>query len=118
MFERKQKSIELFGKNFILYERNAVDALSFAQFSVKNNSEDMQTYLYKALQIIVASLKMNYDNLPWYKYIEKRKLKRLLSYKHLIHHLSQQQIFEIAKDILDLEGLVPVDDEKKTSVKV
>jgi len=115
MFERKQKSIELFKKNFILYERNASDALAFATFATTNTTEDMQTYLYKALQIVVASLKLNYVNLKWYEFFQKRKIKKLLSYKHLVNNLSQQQIYNIAKDVLELEGLMTSDSgEKKT----
>jgi hypothetical protein len=62
-------------------------------------------------------LSYNYINLPWYKYFEKRKLKKLLSKKHLLKALSQQQIFSMAQDVFEIEGLIASDsNEKKTQI--
>jgi hypothetical protein len=115
MFERKNKTIKLFDREFILSERNASDVLVLANFSEKNQSNDLNTLIYKALEVCDASLSYNYINLPWYKYFEKRKLKKILSKKHLFKTLSQQQIFSMASDVFELEGLIASDSsEKKT----
>jgi len=116
MFERKNKTIELFGRKFILSERNASDVLVLANFSENNQTNNLNTLIYKALEVCNASLSYNYVNLPWYKFFEKRRLKKLLSSKNLLKTLSQQQIFSMAQDIFELEGLVVSADgsEKKT----
>lgn len=116
MFERKTRTLELFGKQLILSERNASDVLVLANFSDKNQGNDLNTLIYKGLEVCEAALSYNYVNLPWHKYFQKRKLKKLLSKKNLLKTLSQQQIFSLAQDVFELEGLVASDKSEKKTV--
>jgi len=113
MFERKQKNIELFGQKFILSERNASDVIILSDFSLTNTGKDLKTLLYKALEVVETSLKFNYSTLPWYKYLHKRQLKKLLSKKHLLNTLTTQQVFSLAQDVFEMEGLLVETGEKK-----
>jgi len=115
MFERKTKEIELFGRQLLLFERNASDVLSLADFSAKNPDTGIQIVVYKAIKIIQSSLSRNLDNCNWF---EKRKLKKLLSQKHLINNLSNQQIFSIAKEVLELDGLLVEENTEKKKKEV
>ena len=114
MFERKTKEINLFGRKFLLSERNASDAISLTDFSNKNPDNNITILVYKATSIIEASLRFNYLYLHWYEFFKKIKLKRLLSQKSLIENLSQQQIFSLAQEVLKLEGFDVGNGEKKT----
>ena len=117
MFERKSLEINLFDRSFFLYERSAGDVISLAEFSLQSTGNDIRTLVYKALDVVESSLKYNYIDLPWYKFFYKIKLRHLLSKKNLIKSISQQQIFAIAKSILEMEGLLngDVGEKKKTT---
>ena len=110
--KRKTTEIELLGRKFLLYERSAGDVIALSKFANENDGQTLEDIVYKSLQIIDASLVWNYHNLPWYKYFKKRNIQKLLSQKHLIKHLSSAEIFDLAEQVLILEGLVP---QKKSS---
>jgi hypothetical protein len=92
--------------------------LVLANFSEKNQGNDLNTLMYKALDVCETSLSYNYIHLPWYMFVKKYKLKKLLSNKNLRNNLSQQQIFSMAQDVFELEGLIASSgDEKKTQIQ-
>lgn len=116
MFERKNKTIELFGKQLILAERNASDVIALSEYAQKNDDESVSSVVYKAVSILEASLRINYINLKWYQFFKQLKLRALLSPKYLINNLPQQQIFDLAKEVLELEGLIASSNEDQKKI--
>ena len=104
---RKTTDIELFGLKLVMSERSAGDVIALSKFANENDEQTIENIIYKSLQIIDAALICNYKHLPWYMYFKKRKLQSLFSPKHLINNLSNAEIFDLAEQVLILEGLVP-----------
>lgn len=112
----KTEKIELFGKELILSERFARDVNKLFAFSKQKKEKNFTDILIEASIMVEDALKLNYVNLKWYQFWRKRNLKRMLSKEYLIANLSPSVIFDLAKRIYELEGIIPETDEKKTPV--
>jgi len=110
--ERKTKEVELFGKKVSLFERNAGDVISLSKYTTESDAKSLEFVVFVNTKIVEASLKLNYTELPWYKFHTRIKLQALLTLRNLLK-LPQSQIFSLAEQVLDLEGLL-VKTEKKT----
>src|SRR5574343_575269 len=103
--DRKTKSIELFGVKLLLSERTAGDLIALMKYDKSNkNDNQIEEALYQAVQDVADGLKINYESVKWDNFRSK-KYKKLLSTKNLINKLSQQQIFQLAEQVLELDGL-------------
>lgn len=126
---RNTKEIELFGSKLILSERTAGDVLSFSEF-VKNNSDEktIGIALYQSSIIVETGLKSNKKEMPkalnfniWYKILrffglDKAykafliEVEKVLEYnskitaQYLLDKLSQKEIFDLVKQVYELEG--------------
>jgi len=115
---KKTKSIELFGEKLLLSERTAGDLIAlFNYVKTAKEQSDFESALFQAIQILHDALKINYEVLPWYKFLKAKRLKKLLSLMNIMNNLSQKQIFSLAEEVLELDGLKPIvnstDDGKK-----
>lgn len=111
----KTKEVELFGRKFLISERNAGDVLSSIQLikSKPQSGQDYSAIVFNALVILEQALKINITSLKWYNIIKKFKYKRMLSKKYLLDNLNAKYIFELSVQVYELEGLKV---ESKTSV--
>lgn len=116
LLTNKSEKIELFGKELILSERFARDVNKLIAFSKQKKDKDFTDMLIESAIVIEDGLKLNYINLKWYMFLEKRQLRKLLSKENILSNLSSAQIFNLAKQVYELEGLLP-DDEKKTPIR-
>lgn len=129
---RKTKEIELFGEKLILSERTAVDVLAFAELSKQLQNRDLSDAVYQAAVIVEAALKINLKNLDSknifiriirFLHLDKKyknaiEFNSKLSSNYIINNLSQVELFEIVKDVYDLEGLkIPSVEESQEDVK-
>lgn len=109
---RKTKKYNLFGIEIELSERNASDVFSIEKLysdSVKNEKDENKiAFLQIELTIrrIIDSLKYGYTLLGIF---DKLRLKRKLSVRYFINHLTLSEITEIIKILDELEG----NEEKK-----
>lgn len=112
------KTVKLFTneKELLISERTAGDVLSFSEFSGKIEDSNIN-HIYRAATMIEDGLKINFKKLKWYEVIKRLWYKRILNKKYLINNLTSQQISELAKEILILEGFkfdeAKVPDKKK-----
>jgi hypothetical protein len=105
MFSRKTEEIELFGKKLLLSERTAGDVNRLIVFSEKIKDKKFTDMIIEASIILEDSLKINYENLKWYEYFKKRKLKKILSKGNIVNSLSAKEIFNLAEKVYELEGI-------------
>jgi len=103
---RKTKDVEIFGKKLKLSERNASDVIALTDYASESDFKSLGSIIYLNTKILEASLVYNYDDMRWHQYFQKRKLKKLLSFKNLINKLPQSEIFTLAEQVLELEGLL------------
>jgi len=105
------KKVNIAGKELTLYERRAKDVLDLADF-LKNSQKDgiANINIFVGVQILMASLRPNIENLKWYQIFEKRRLKRIISYEYLILSLSISELDELVSETYLLEG---IDTKKK-----
>ena len=108
--------VEILGKEFILSQRFARDVNKLIAFSKLKIEKEFTDILIESAITAEDGLKLNYINLPWYKFWLKRKLKKLLSKENLLEILTSTQILELAKKVFELEGILP-EDEKKTPIQ-
>ena len=115
---RKNKVITLFGDSVILAQRDAYDVMMMVNFSMQNKMQvTPEIFLYQCAKVTEAGLKYTYKNLPWYRLIQKIKLRRKLRVKYLLKHLSQSELMDLSNQVYELEGIeVPSEDELKKKV--
>ncbi len=115
-FERKSKTIDLFGVRAELTERSAGDVNRLIEFSKRKQEKDYSDFVIEASVVVADALKSNYENLSALQYFKKRKLQKLFSKENLLKNLSASQLFELAAEVYKLEG-VEVDAKKKVATK-
>lgn len=104
---RNTIDIVLFNEKLKLYQRSVEDMLIWLDISKRTIATDnFSISLLNAIVIVHDSLKQNYINLPFYKFIKKFKLKRLVSKNSLKKKLSVAEINKLAEDILLLEEIM------------
>jgi hypothetical protein len=111
------KEIELFGKKLILSERTARDVNKLIAYSKKNTEKEFVDMLIEAAITIEDGLKNNFSNLRWYNIFKRYGLRKLLSKENLIANLSSSQLFDLSKQVYQLEG-VEIEDEKKSPIQI
>jgi|GEM_PF-3422031 len=116
MYTPKTEKIKLFNLDLILTERTAWDVNKLIQFSQENKEKDFKYYIIESSIVLSDALKNNWINLKWYEFIKKRKLNRLLSKENILQNLPSKQIFELAKKVYEIEGVVE-DGKKKVKRK-
>jgi hypothetical protein len=109
--------IELFGKELILSERFARDVNKLIAYSKQKKEKDFTDLLIESAIAIEDGLKLNYLNLKWYRFWQKRQLKKQLSKEYMLANLSSSKIFELAKRVYELEGFIPEDEKKNPILK-
>lgn len=108
---RKTKKITLFGKDLLLSVRYASDVIDSSNFWNKCDKTPGNLVFLSAV-ILRDSLKVNIENVEWYKLIKKRELKKLLRLKNILSSIFVNELPILNEDILILEG-VSKDDIKK-----
>lgn len=113
--EPKTEKINLFGRDLFLSERTAGDVNRMLEFSRQKPNKTYQDTIFEGAIVVADGLKFNLKNIPFYKFFHKIKIKRLISGKNILNSLPASTIFELAKKVYELEGLII--DEKKKKVK-
>lgn len=112
--ERKTEKINLFGLELILAERTAGDVVAWNSYV--NRKSDVDGIFLMAL-IVKQSLMINKERCPFWNIVRRWRLRRRLTEKYIINHLSNSQIAEINKRIAILEGaeVLPEAGKKKAA---
>lgn len=110
--EPKTEKINLFGRDLLLSERTAGDVNRMLEFSRQKPNKNYQDTIFEGAIVVSDGLKINLKNIPFYKFLKKLKIKRLISVKSLLNNLPASTIFNLAKKVYELEGLI-IDEKKK-----
>jgi len=115
--DRDVREVKLFGRSVNIYDRTMKDVfdLEDAVRSAKGNPVIITGYYYA--QMLSDALKPNYENMKWYKFIAKYRLKKLYSAKNLIKKLTLKQLIEKAKEVYRVGGASEDDIEAIFEVK-
>ena len=112
---RKQKEIELFGEKLILAERTVADVRALEIFVSQQNGQmgDESVKMQSVITVILDGLKLNIKRLKWYEIFKRMKYKRMFKARYLIKNLTNNQLHELWKDVLTLEGQKIEENSKK-----
>lgn len=100
---RKKTEIELFGKKYFLFERNAIEYFELVYDDKDKQDKEFYAMFYWA-SALHGSLKYNYTELPIYKLFKKMYLKKLFSVRSIMSYPSS--VFaELVDAYKDFEGL-------------
>lgn len=118
MIDRNSKNISLFGERVLLSERDSYDVMMLVNFSMKNKMQvSPEVFIYQCAKVTESGLKYSYKNLPWYRFIQKIKLRRKLRVKYLLKHLAQTELIKLSNQVYELEGIkIPSEDDLKKKV--
>ena len=116
MWQIKTEEIELFGEKLLLSERTARDSNKLTLFSADKIGKSYPDLLLESAIAIEDALKINWINLPWYKFLKKRSYKKKFNKLNIIASFPASMIFDTAKRIAILEGYNE-DDEKKKMIQ-
>lgn len=111
----KTDTIELFNQKMLISERTAQDVLELVEFVQKNQESekpDMGVHLFAAAQSLSSALKINYVNIPKWRFLKRLKIKNLVSPVNLITKLAPSELFKFQEKIFELEG---TDSKKKAT---
>ncbi len=116
--EFRKIDIELFGEQLVLHERTAADIHVFHEY-VRDNFPDQKvdpiTNTMLSIEILRDALKLNIYNLKRWRFFRKFRLKRKLSSKYLLQHLTPSQIHNLVKTVIEELEKTESSEKKKPS---
>ena len=95
-----------------IFPRLAVDVIRLAQLSRSRTEQpDEAAMLFDYCYILHSSLKRNVENLPWYRFLLRRKILRITMPNVLVLKLPVQTISDLVLKVFTAEGLSPAEVE-------
>lgn len=119
--ERESKTIQLFGRDFLLSERSARAVWDLEDYNKAHESKTAGDNIFKDTLVVHEGLSQNLKVYKWWEFRKRwnqRELKKMISIKYLIKNLSYNtQIKPLCKEVLKMDGYnldKVVDSKKKT----
>ncbi len=86
-----------------IYPRTAFDVLSAQELAKRESAQEWPASLFT--YIVHCSLKRNLDHLPWYRFLRRLRISRLVSIQSLVRALSIQEMNHIITLINEAEKI-------------
>lgn len=107
---RNREKVTIKGQELFLYERNAKDVLDILELIKSKEEFDMTENIFVNVQVLLSSLRPNFDSLKWFQILKRFKLKKMFTYKWFANNLSISEISSLSLIVSRLEG---ADNKKK-----
>ena len=104
------------GLKLRILQRKALHVIQLAEFARKSpEKNDPSRQVFEFAKIVSDSLKANIGELPWWRWIRRFRISRLVRVKRLVKEFSVQQLGIYALEVFKAEGLTDDDLKKKVT---
>lgn len=98
--------VNIRGLKLKIKQRKALDVIRLAEYVRRNSeSQDPPNQVFQYAMIVSDSLKLNANDLPWWRVITKWRIKRAVKIRNIAASFSLSELADMTKEVLIVEGL-------------